>query len=505
MHCTYHFFKQLLIELQPRLINTVISDCFSQHKNELILFFEDKDGTPFYLICNVTSGFNAISARADYKKAKTKFQNYFKSIVGKQVSKIKLIENDRTFYFLLSDGSKFIFKMHGNRSNLILLNKDDSVEQLFVPKLKNDQTFKLEEKINSNYENLDKLPNNVIPTLGKEINNYFLEQGWENWTETERIRELENYLQKIETKPLYLLTNEKKPSLLVNPFTGIESAIDASNELYYLLSKHHNFTEPRRQAITSIHKQIRQTQAYLKKIELQIEKFNTEVSFKEKADVLMANLHVVSQHEKEYTLSNFYGGKNIVLSLKKNEKPQDLASKWYKKDKNRHLEKNKISENKKEKEKLLDVLYQKIEKLNNCTSTKELNKLLNSTLTSTKKNVSLFKETSFGGYDIFIGRNSKNNDELLKFAKKDDLWLHAKDVPGSHVLIKSGKETVPFFVIEHAAKLAAYYSKRKTDSICPVIYTPKKYVRKKKGLLPGQVMVEREKVVLVEPASLNQD
>ncbi len=97
--------------------------------------------------------------------------------------------------------------------------------------------------------------------------------------------------------------------------------------------------------------------------------------------------------------------------------------------------------------------------------------------------------------------NAQRNDELtLKYAYKEDLWLHAKDVPGSHVIIKhqSGKN-FPKDVIERAAQLAAYYSKRKTDTLCPVAVTPKKYVRKRKGDPAGMVVVEREEVVMVEP------
>ena len=60
----------------------------------------------------------------------------------------------------------------------------------------------------------------------------------------------------------------------------------------------------------------------------------------------MANLHVVIESEKDYVLDNFYSGSSIQLKLKKGEKAQDLASKWYKKDKNRHLEKQKLQENK---------------------------------------------------------------------------------------------------------------------------------------------------------------
>ena len=90
--------------------------------------------------------------------------------------------------------------------------------------------------------------------------------------------------------------------------------------------------------------------------------------------------------------------------------------------------------------------------------------------------VDLFKKVEYLGYVILIGRNAKNNDLLTKqYAFKEDLWLHARDVSGSHVVIKNqpGKK-FPAPVIERAAELAAFYSKRKTDSLCPVIVTPKK-------------------------------
>lgn len=114
-----------------------------------------------------------------------------------------------------------------------------------------------------------------------------------------------------------------------------------------------------------------------------------------------------------------------------------------------------------------------------------------------------FKVFEDHGFTILVGRNAANNDLLTqKYAHKDDLWLHAKDVTGSHVVIRhrSG-HTVPEPVVERAAQLAGWYSRRQHDSLCPVTVTPKKFVRKPKGALPGQVVVERERVVLVVPAN----
>jgi predicted ribosome quality control (RQC) complex YloA/Tae2 family protein len=107
----------------------------------------------------------------------------------------------------------------------------------------------------------------------------------------------------------------------------------------------------------------------------------------------------------------------------------------------------------------------------------------------------------FKGFQIWVGKNAEANDELtLMHTYKEDLWLHAKDVAGSHVIIKhqSGKN-FPKDVIERAAQLAAYNSKRKTESLCPVAVTPKKFVRKRKGDPAGMVVVEKEEVILVEP------
>jgi predicted ribosome quality control (RQC) complex YloA/Tae2 family protein len=107
----------------------------------------------------------------------------------------------------------------------------------------------------------------------------------------------------------------------------------------------------------------------------------------------------------------------------------------------------------------------------------------------------------FQGYEVLAGKNNRTNDQLtFQSAHKNDLWLHVKDAPGSHVIIrhKSG-QNFPAQVVEYGASIAALYSKRKHEKICPVSYTLRKYVRKGKGLKPGEVIVEREQVVLVSP------
>ena len=118
-----------------------------------------------------------------------------------------------------------------------------------------------------------------------------------------------------------------------------------------------------------------------------------------------------------------------------------------------------------------------------------------------------FKMYEHMGFRILVGRNAKNNDELtFQYGYKEDLWLHAKDVKGSHVLIKyQSGQNFPKPVIRYAAELAGYYSGNKNANTCPVIYTPRKYVRKSKGLPAGAVMVDKEEIIFVNPREHKAD
>ena len=103
------------------------------------------------------------------------------------------------------------------------------------------------------------------------------------------------------------------------------------------------------------------------------------------------------------------------------------------------------------------------------------------------------------GYTILVGRNNKENDYLTnKFANKNDIWLHTKDIHGSHVIIKTlPDESVPDNVIFEAAKLAALHSKAKNSSNVPVDYCLVKFVKKVPGNKPGLVIYRNNQTIYV--------
>jgi predicted ribosome quality control (RQC) complex YloA/Tae2 family protein len=100
------------------------------------------------------------------------------------------------------------------------------------------------------------------------------------------------------------------------------------------------------------------------------------------------------------------------------------------------------------------------------------------------------------GFSIYVGRNARQNEKVtFKHAGPDDLWLHARGVPGAHVVIKCGKRDVPEEIVQQAASLAAYYSQARDEAQVAVDVTQRRYVKKARGNHPGLVTYRNERTV----------
>ncbi len=110
--------------------------------------------------------------------------------------------------------------------------------------------------------------------------------------------------------------------------------------------------------------------------------------------------------------------------------------------------------------------------------------------------------TTTEGFQVIIGKNNRQNDWVtFKQAQPDDLWLHAKDMPGSHVIIRRGTREISDQAIVEAAQLAAYFSKGRQSANVPVDYARRRYVRKPAGAKPGFVIYDHQNTVYVTPAA----
>lgn len=114
------------------------------------------------------------------------------------------------------------------------------------------------------------------------------------------------------------------------------------------------------------------------------------------------------------------------------------------------------------------------------------------------------KQLTIEGCTVLVGRNNQQNDELtMRMAGQDDLWLHAKDIPGAHVVIRSVNP--PEQVLLRAAQIAAYYSQAKSGSNVPVDYTHRRHVRKPRGARPGFVIYDHQRTVYVHPQEPDEE
>lgn len=109
------------------------------------------------------------------------------------------------------------------------------------------------------------------------------------------------------------------------------------------------------------------------------------------------------------------------------------------------------------------------------------------------------------GFTLLIGKNSRQNEDVtFHQAAPNDLWLHARGVPGAHVIIKAAGREIPRATIEQAARLAAYYSQARGSTSVPVDYTLQRHIRHMKGGGPGMVIYERERTIYVEPKGVQE-
>ena len=234
-------------------------------------------------------------------------------------------------------------------------------------------------------------------------------------------------------------------------------------------------------------------------------------------DLITANIYRIEKGLEEIEVENFYSEdyETINIKLDVSLSPSQNAQKYFKKyNKLKNAYKfisNEIIKTKEE----VDYLEHVLISIDNCTSLKDLDDIKEELISegyhkgnnkNKKRNISSNQSSprqyiSKDGYDIYVGKNNKQNDYLtIKFASKDDIWLHTKDIPGSHVIIKNKGEEIPPSTIKEAALLAAYYSKGNLSSNVPVDYTERKNVKKPKGAKLGMVTYENNNTIYVTPS-----
>ena len=231
-------------------------------------------------------------------------------------------------------------------------------------------------------------------------------------------------------------------------------------------------------------------------------------------DILTANIHRITKGQTKVEVEDFYDENmsRIEIPLSPILSPQQNAAKFYKdytRMKNAEKELTRQIELGGQE---LAYLQSVLEELNRAETEAELEEIrleLQSggylRAESGKKRMKQSKLApmrfeSTDGYPIYVGRNNRQNDELtFRLARKDDIWLHAQKVHGSHVIISCGGTTPPDDTVTQAAQLAAYYAETAGGQNIPVDVTSVKQVKKLPGAKPGMVIYHTYRTVIANP------
>ncbi|TFV97373.1 DUF814 domain-containing protein [Algoriphagus kandeliae] len=521
MHLNFHFLRFLCPRIQEVLKGFEIKACFSQNKDELIIEFQ-RNGELRYLRAHFLSPHIYYSFPEKFQRAKRNSINLFPELIGEKVAHCKALNYERAFYLQFESGAILLLKLHGNRSNLLFY-KANEFEPLrvFRNEFQDDNTLdwrSLEKDLNLSQERFWELEGNAsqfLPTLGKIPREWLKNKGYLSANLEEKWQLMLEVIDMLESPIFSLVKKDEEVYLSLLPeeeaIAQFSDPLEALNELFYKALVVGAFEKEKRQLTKHFSEQLKRTENYLTKAKSKLLELETAPPPSQIADVIMANLHAFQDGNSAQNLLNFYTQESIRIELKPKQKPQDLAAQLYRKSKNRQIELDQLKESieSKELQKLhLEELLEELHQLEDFRALKDFKKRNGQETKISKEPENLpFRQFHIDGMDVWVGKSAKDNDEMLRnFVHKNDIWLHARQAAGSHVIIRNAVgKIIPKTVLERAASLAAYYSKLKNESLAPVIYTEAKYVRKVKGSAPGMVLVDRESTILVKPQGPSEE
>ncbi|GGA84128.1 Rqc2 family fibronectin-binding protein [Ornithinibacillus halotolerans] len=250
----------------------------------------------------------------------------------------------------------------------------------------------------------------------------------------------------------------------------------------------------------------------LKKHERTLQKAENADTYQKLGELLTANMHVVKQGDVSVTVIDYYDPeqKEITIELHPQKTPSENAQSYFKTYSKLKTSKVKVEEEMIKTSEEIEYFNQLLQQID-VASVEDLEEIREELreegyLKKQPKNKRKSKQTlpkpeeyiASDGTLILVGKNNKQNEYLtMKLARRDEIWLHTKDIPGSHVIIRSNQPSEE--TIREAAKLAAYFSKSQNSSSVPVDYTFVKHVKKPNGSKPGFVIYDNQKTIYVTP------
>lgn len=237
---------------------------------------------------------------------------------------------------------------------------------------------------------------------------------------------------------------------------------------------------------------------------------------KRAGDLLLANIATAVREGKVVRVTDYYadGAPTIEIEIDENRSLQDEAAMRFKKYTKAKRAREEITERLKQIDRETATLDHRLQRLDAIISTRDETALASfekpapapkvapkKTKNTPEKISGVRRYLSTDGYEILVGRAARDNDNLtFRIAQPHDLWMHAGDYPGSHVVVRNPtRKEIPHRTIIEAAQLAGRFSQASEDTKVVIHYTERKFLSKPKGAAPGLVRMSRHRSITVEP------
>ncbi len=297
-----------------------------------------------------------------------------------------------------------------------------------------------------------------------------------------------------------------------------------ADQYFTLLDERRRFHAQKQKLQSQIASRLKKQRALAANLHRELAGFAQAETHQRYGELLLANLHQAVKTGAGFEVTDFYQESQpaIVIPSANKADAKEAAEHYFKlARKSRHGQQT-ISRRLPEIEREIAAMDQQLAQLGAITRAAELSAFADSVNLpqppSPKKTTQPGKKPkeeklpgvrryrSSDGFEILVGRADRDNDYLtFRIARSHDLWLHAADYPGSHVVVRNPqRKPLPPRAITEAAQLAAKFSQARTNAKVAVNYCERKFVTKMKGFAPGQVRLSSFKTVLVEPAEAGE-
>ena len=518
----YYELIYLKNEFKNKLLNCVLDEAITPYKNLLELYMT-KGSESFRLIFSSSPGNSTLFLDSYRPGKKSNKLLFFEELYGLTITDIVLSYQDRLFSLEFENGKKLMFKLFGNKANALLIDggvvtnvfKDFDEIGSPEPKPKSQNLFgDISEK-----ENTKDILLALNPLLPRQEIDLLIKKAE---LKGKSKQELTDYILKVtdsmENNPVFRKLEDGSTTQINESLLPVSTAeiFNSVNELISYRFKNYAHQQRLNQ----------QLGGYRKKITLQLKRLKSVLNNLSKADkgvvkselytkyghLLMSNAHLKTVNSDKISVTDYYeGNSEIDIQLDQKLTIAENAEHYYKRASS-SLQSYKDAKERapklRDRQLRLERMQLELENAHHLRDLEDWKKKNKKELEqldgeSSKKEISSlpFHTLEIKGYQIWIGKNAKSNDKLVQFSHKEDIWMHARGVPGSHLVIRMGnnKGMPPKEIIEIAASYAAFNSKAKGSNLVPVIFTKRKYVRKPKGAAPGAVLVQKEEVELVKP------